>query len=483
MIITGAKLKNKFLVFSVLLLLYSFNNTVSAQNTNSPYSRYGVGEVNNKVYGLGFAMGGTNVALQNDTIPLFFINTSNPASYAGVQLTTAELGMNYNRMRLQSSETRKNVNNASFGYVAIAFPFKKWWGGSFGLLPYSSVGYNLSDSQEIPNVGSVDYEYEGSGGVSQAYFGTALKPLYGLPKMFRNSEKYKQLKLEKKDAEIRKIMARRKSLASLSLGGNISYLFGNIENSRSSIFSIPNTFNTRTTTTTRFGDVYFDYGVQYAHTIDSINGRDLKDNVKIFFGANFAAQTEINAKIDSLGVNYFRSTAGFDIVKDTVEFVEGHKGTITLPMSFGFGIGFKKGTRWMVAADFAMQNWSSFQAFNQTQGLKNSMRVSLGAQYIPNLKSSGIKTYFKRVNYRIGGRYAQTALELKNSQLTEYAVTFGLGLPVAGNYLLRSFSMVNIGVEVGQRGTTSNGLVQEQFFKTTLSFTINDRWFQKPKID
>jgi long-subunit fatty acid transport protein len=301
--------------------------------------------------------------------------------------------------------------------------------------------------------------------------------------MFRNSEKYKKLRAEKNDAKILKIMNRKKNLATLSLGGNISYLFGNIQNTRSSVFNMPSTFNTRAGTTTRFNDIYMDYGLQYAHTIDSINGRDLKDNVKILFGATFAAQTDINAKIDSLGVNYYSSSAGFDIIKDTVEFVEDHKGTVTLPLSFGFGIGFKKGTKWTVAADFAMQNWSSFQAFNENKGLKNSMRVSMGAQYIPNLKAIGTKNYLKRVHYRFGGKYMQSALELRNSQLTEYAVTLGFGFPVAGNYLLRSFSMVNIGVEVGERGTTNNGLVKEQFIKASLGFTINDRWFQKTKFD
>jgi len=447
---------------------------------------------------------------------MLFINTTNPASYSGVQLTTAELGVNYNRLRLQSSDTRKNVNNSSFGYVSIAFPLKKWCGGSFGLIPYSSVGYNLSDNETITNVGNVDYRYEGTGGMSQAYFGLALKPFYGLPRMFMASPKHARLlsKNNKTREEIyddwrkdKSTLNRKKLLKSLSIGGNVSYLFGNIENKRYSIFSSPNTFNTRTGTTTRFGDVYFDYGFQIAYTIDSLRKRNPKydrdsarldpsydsvvkykyrnlgENVQILFGATFAAQTEVNAKIDSLAVTYYTSSLGYDIIKDTVEFVEGHKGSVTLPLSFGVGIGFKKGTRWLVAADFAMQNWSSYQAFNQSQGFKNSMRISAGAQYVPNLQATGRNNYFKRVNYRFGGHYAQTALELKNSRLTEYGITAGLGFPVAGSFLMKSFSMVNIGVELGERGTTNNGLVKEQYFKATLGFTINDRWFQKTKFD
>jgi hypothetical protein len=517
MIIPGAKLKFLIAAFLVLSALYA--PKAFAQSTSSPYSRYGIGDVNNKVFGQGFGMGGATLAVNNDTIPQTlsqFFSTSNPASYTGVQYTTAELGLNYNRMRLQSTDTRKNVNNASFGYVAIAFPFKKWWGGSFGLLPYSSVGYSVVDDQSVPNVGTVNYTYQGSGGVSQAYLGSALKPFYGLPRMFISSPKYARLvsKQGKTREQIygdyrkaKRILNVKKLLKTASFGANGSYLFGNIQNTRTSEFSTSGVFNTRTGTTTRFGDVYFDYGFQLAYTVDSIKHRnplynrdsarldprydsvikhqyrDLKENVQLLFGANFAAQADVNAKIDSLSVNYFHSPAGYDIIKDTVEFVEGHKGTVRLPLSFGVGIGFRKGTRWLVAADFSMQNWSSFQAFNQVQGLKNSMRLSVGAQYIPKQSASGMKNYFRRVNYRVGGRYTQTSLELKSSQLTEYSVTLGFGFPVAGNYALRTFSMVNIGLELGERGTTNNGLIKEQFFRTTIGFTINDRWFQKTKID
>lgn len=444
----------------ILISIYStlFNNSKAQTATSSPYSRYGIGELNNKGFGQNFAMGGTTIAMQNDTIAYFFINTGNPASYS-TRLTIAELGLNYNRTRLQSTSAEKTINNVSLAYLSLAFPFKKWWGGSIGLVPYSSVGYKVSDHQEFANIGGVDFLYEGSGGINQAYFGTAVKPFYGIFKK------------------------RKKSLRDLSLGTNVSYLFGGFDNTRRSIFPSGYFFNTRTSTTSRISDIYLDYGVQYAYSIDSLKGRDLKENVKVMLGATFATQTDINARIDSLSVTYFNNASGFEIVKDTVESVQNAKGTITFPLSFGFGLGFKKGTKWLIAADYAMQNWSSYKVFNKSQGLKNSMRVSLGAQYVPNTKANGKGEYHKRMHYRMGVRYAQTALELKSTQLTEYAVSIGFGFPVGRNYLLQNFSMVNIGVEVGQRGTTTNGLIKEQFFKATIGFTINDRWFVKPKFD
>jgi hypothetical protein len=483
----------------VLCNIADSGNRLQAQTaTSSPYSRYGIGDLNGKGFAQGFAMAGTHIAMQNDSLPMFFINTGNPASYSSLRLTTVDLGLNYSRLQLQNSTAKSVSHSAALGYISIAFPFKKWWGGSIGLIPYSSVGYKVSDQQSITNVGTVDFLYEGTGGVNQAYFGNGIKPLYGLPRMFTQSKKYKELTSKRKPdlttktpeeytADIRKATAiykRKKSWQALSIGFNASYLFGSIENSGRTIFPGSTlAFNTKTATIKRINDFYLDYGVQHAFVIDSIKGRVLKEKVKIMWGATFATQSNLSAKIDSLSYTYFNSSSGYEVVKDTVVNVQDVNGEITFPLSFGFGLAFKKGDRWLVAADYAIQNWSSYKAFNQTQGLKNSMRVALGVQFVPNAKATGLNNYHKRVLYRAGVRYNQSAIELKSTPLVEYAVSAGVGLPVGRNFLLQNFSMVNIGVEFGQRGTISNGLIKEQFFRATIGFTMNDRWFVKPKFD
>ena len=478
--------KQKLLLFVVFIFCILFSSFSFSQNaTSSPYSRYGIGEITNKGFSQNFAMGGTVVAMQSDTIPYFFINTGNPASYSNVRLTTADLGINYTRLKLSSTAVKSTVNSASIGYVAMAVPLKKWCGASVGLIPYSSVGYKVSDKNEVNNVGVVNYLYEGNGGLNQLYLGFGFKPFFMHSKSFSQSKKYSKLKTEKQFAEIRKIADRRKVLQDLSFGANVSYLFGGIENTRRTIFPTGSLsfFNAKATTNTRINDVYIDYGMQYAYTFDSLKHRDLKENVKIMFGATYSAQTNLNAKIDSLSVTYFNNSVGTEIIKDTVELTENTKGSITFPMSFGFGIGIKKGEKILVSADFAMQNWSSYQVFNQSQGLKNSMRVSLGTQFIPDYKATGKNAYFKRIHYRAGIRYAQTALELKSTQLTEYAGSLGIALPVARRGGYTDFGIINIGIELGQRGTTTNGLIKENFFKATVGFTINDKWFIQRKFD
>lgn len=479
----------KLKLIHLFFIVYAapFYSLAQSSNTSSPYSRYGIGDLVGKGFAQGFAMGGSHIALQNDTTPLFFINSGNPASLSNVRLTSAELGLNYSGAQLTNNNTTQTVHNASLAYVALNFPVGKRWGSSLGLVPYSSVGYAISDHSTLKSAGDIEYLYEGSGGFNQLYFGNAFKPFYSLPAAFRNSKKYAKLMQEKKYEEILKIMHRRKLAQGLSLGFNTSYLFGNIENSKRSIFQ-PKVvaLNTRSQTSTRISDIYFDYGMQYSFIIDTLKGRDLKENVKLMIGATFTAQTNVRAKVDTLTYNYYYGSSGEEILRDTVKQSNDSKGTITFPMSFGFGFGFKKGDRWLVTADFAMQNWSSYKAFNLSQGLKNSMRISAGVQYVPNagyISKNALDGYAKRINYRAGVRYAKTALELKNTQLNEYALSLGVGLPVGSIFQLQMFSMVNIGVELGQRGTTANGLIRENFLKASVGFTINDKWFTKSRID
>jgi hypothetical protein len=136
----------------------------------------------------------------------------------------------------------------------------------------------------------------------------------------------------------------------------------------------------------------------------------------------------------------------------------------------------KQGNKWLAGADFSLQNWQDYSLFGQTDSLANSWRVSVGAQLVPNDRS--IKSYFSLVNYRLGFHYEQTYLNLYGSQLNQMGVTVGMSFPVK-----RSASFIHLGLEAGKRGTTSNNLVEENYIKCSLGFTLNDRWFVKPKFD
>jgi len=82
------------------------------------------------------------------------------------------------------------------------------------------------------------------------------------------------------------------------------------------------------------------------------------------------------------------------------------------------------------------------------------------------------------VVYRGGVRFEQTGLNVDGHDINEFGISFGLGLPVG-----RMFSNINLGFEFGKRGTKDFGLIQENFFNTFLSFSLNDRWFEKRLYD
>src|SRR6202008_2499459 len=140
-------------ILPVLVLLFSISNSFAQVSTSSPYSRYGIGEVSAKGFTQNTSMGGACIGIQNDSLPMFFINNGNPASYPNIRLTTAELGATYNNVKLQSSTTTKTVNSAGISYIALAFPSKKWWGSGIGLTPYIAGGYNISDQCPVSRIG------------------------------------------------------------------------------------------------------------------------------------------------------------------------------------------------------------------------------------------------------------------------------------------------------------------------------------------
>ena len=418
-----------FVLLNIFLLASGSSNAQTF--TSSPYSRYGIGDVNQGSFSQNFAMGSTGIALSNPT----FVNLLNPASYS-FELTVFEIGLKSNSVQLSNDSLIQNSNNTSLAYLAFGIPLTKWWGVSFGLLPYSSVGYNIGNQEDRLNIGSVQYLYEGSGGINKAYIGNS----------FKIKEKF-------------------------SVGFNASYLFGTLNKERRAIYDnslVP--FNTRITNSTVISDFTFDFGVQYKQKLSEKWNLDL--------GAVYAAEDNINASNHFLAVTYKPGTVN-DQIKDTVAFSIDEKGKITLPQSMGFGFSLQRGNNLLIAADYSMKDWSTYKSFGQTDSLKNSSQVSIGAHYTPDPNAvTTVSGYWKIIEYRVGIRYADTHLQLKNTPIKEYGISFGTGLP-----LRRSRSVINIGFELGQRGTTESGLIKEQFINANFGITINDKWFKKRKYD
>ena len=166
-----------------LLLTMVTGTAIAQNNTNSPYTRYGYGDLSDQSFGNSRAMGGIAFGLRDGAQ----INPLNPASYTAIDSLTFlfEGGVSLQNMNISGSGVKLNAKNSSFDYLAMQFRLHPRIAMSIGLLPFSNVGYSVSDTQAAtdPTTGNTaDYarSYTGDGGLHQLYAGVGVKVLKNL---------------------------------------------------------------------------------------------------------------------------------------------------------------------------------------------------------------------------------------------------------------------------------------------------------------
>ncbi len=416
------------IVFFVLVSIEA-----SAQvSVNSPYSRYGVGDLATRQNGYNFSMGGVALAISNPR----YVNPFNPASNTAFDSLSFIFsgGVSSKIGTLKTDQLSANTNYATMGYLLFGFPITKWLKSSIGIIPYSNVGYDIVDKQNLTGIGNTNFFYKGSGGLNQFYvnFGAQLTK-------------------------------------NLSVGATSSYLFGKANLAKFIYFpDSTGILHTRIDNYIEVGDLTYDFGIQYKKPI----GNDLT----IGFGAIYAPKQNVSAIENYLARTYSGSSTGVEYYRDTIESRIENRGVLVIPEKYGFGVMLKKKENWMVGADYSWQNWSKYKAFGVSDSLQNSMQFSIGGEFQPN--RNAVTSYWKLVTYRLGFRYNKTYLEVRNTQINEFGISFGVALPIP-----RSLSTVNFGVEVGRTGTTASNLIQENFVKFTLGIDIWERWFVKRKYN
>ena len=488
----------------------------SVLQTVSPYSRFGIGELQQNGAMINSGMGGGGIGMRNDTLIPQFINFANPASLTSNKLVAYEISLLSNTVQLSNATANATFNRTTLGSFALTFPIKQWWGTSFGIVPYSSVGYNVSNADSLAGIGPVVYKYEGSGGVNQVFLSNGFRPFANAPKQYLLSKKYDKLKLASDTIAIKKQLRFKKNLSNISIGIQTSYLFGSLSNIRRDVF--PDslyTFNTKISKRTLFSDGYLNYGIQYAFSLrkslnpkyismpDSnvirkkiirnefsylLNGQ--KDTAALFinvpgirvsFGAVCSLPTQINTSNDWLGQTY-KQVGTIEQIRDTILNEKNIESYVTIPAMYGFGFSLKSNSKWLFQADYMTQLWSKASRGEINYGLKNSQRITAGLQLQP--KANGRGKYMGAIQYRIGARWNQTFLELNNTQLTESSVNFGMAMPCPYRTKLgEPVSRATVNFEYGYRGTTDLNLIREDFFRLTIGLTINDRWFSHYKYD
>jgi hypothetical protein len=152
---------------------------------------------------------------------------------------------------------------------------------------------------------------------------------------------------------------------------------------------------------------------------------------------------------------------------------------LKVPTRATLGLGFGEDKRWFLGAEYSFQKYSEFE--NGFLGIQNvtyndASTYALGGYWVPDYRA--LSGYFKRVTYRAGLRYDVSGMTVNGKDINNFGITFGMGMPL-GN----SFSNLNLGFELGKRGTTDANLIEESYFKVNVGLSLNDLWFQKKKIN
>ncbi|WP_445715561.1 hypothetical protein [Flavobacterium sp.] len=412
----------------VLASVFFAINSWSQDNTASPYSFYGLGEVKFKGTQDSKSMGGLSVV--GDSIQL---SLTNPASYSKLKLTTFAVGGTNSSGKQSTTNETEKAQRTSFDYLAIGLPLGKM-GVAFGLMPYSAVGYRNENVIET----SEDTRYfnsQGNGFINKVFIGSS----YALSDNF-------------------------------SLGLDLAYHFGDFTNDFTETVIAPDytQYTTRERNTTQMNGVTYNLGLLY----------NKKINPKLNFTTSITYSTEgkLNSESSRNIATVLYTSTGTELSSDS-EDIALPKKQLIIPsrLSFGFGLGENK--KWLIGTELSFtQNKNLVNRFAETTNVsyENSTRFALGGYYIP--KYDSFSSYLERIVYRAGFKYENTGLVINNESINDYGMNFGLGFPLG-------FSKVDLGFEFGKRGTTNNGLIEENYFNFSVGLNLSAKWFERRKID
>ncbi|MDR0907873.1 MAG: hypothetical protein LBM63_04645 [Rikenellaceae bacterium] len=442
---------------ALLLVAVMLPFVASAQegslNAYSPYTLYGLGNLNYTGSTIFSAMGGASIGYRSEFD--LKVNTTNPASLSGLPRKTFffDVGLTGSNVYLKQYASHHNsdilqlrqssYNTFNISNITIAFPIAKRLAMSLNVAPYSAVGYRIqrdeTDPAVLANLGSVSYYYTGEGDINEAKASLGWEPFKGL-----------------------------------SIGAEFIYLWGNIDRKYQTYirpYTGSGSYNNETnsftgTTNEQVGRVFGGFGLQFT----PIN----KEKTMLTLGATY----RLGGKLGSEVTDYIPSGNVYsDIVRlDTLPSVN------YIPQSIGVGVFFQR-PKFAIGADYIYEDWArnnSFDADNNV-GYVNTNTFKLGMQFTPNRYD--VRRFFNRLTYRVGFRYNDYYLQVKGQRMNEKAVTFGVEVP----FKMMSVSSLNVGVELGERGTLRSDLIRERFFKINVGVMLfgrdYDYWFEKYKYN
>jgi hypothetical protein len=402
------------------------------QSASSPFSTFGIGERFGNALANNQGMGGVGVSQPQ----FWYANTVNPASLVFNTMTVFNAGIIYEQRKISSDTLSQKTRGGNLNYLVMAFPVVKTkWSTSIALSPFSTVKYNLQGTSTDGTSSYNTYE-SGSGGISQLSWSNGVR-------LTKN----------------------------ISIGLRANYLFGSILSVyQSQLQESSQPYNYYATVEERSYAKDFTFTAGVIFTKDSLFTRS---RYKMAFGAtyDFAA----NVKTRATTLLYRTNVPGIKGQRIDQDTLSGIKAGFSLPP--GITAGVSLGTnKWMLSGEVGYYDWTSFNSFNPDDNvnLNKAIRIAFGGELTPDTYSSN---YLKRVSYRAGASWEQLPYKAGGNGLSDLGMTLGLSLP-AGT------SSLDLGFKFGKRGSVSENIIGENYFRVFFGVTVNDRmWFIRRKFD
>ena len=431
---------HKKIIGTVLLASLYVAPAIAQSGTNSPYSQYGLGQLSEQTSGFNRGMNGLGLGFREHNQ----VNYINPASYSSIDSLTFifDAGLSGQVTNFSENGQKKNANNADFEYAVAAFRASKHLGVSFGIIPFTNIGYNYSISGHLNGDKSTTFTntYNGSGGMHQIYLGAGWEFVKGL-----------------------------------SIGTNVSYIWGDIDRSVVNSYSdgYINTLSKYYTAT--ISSYRIDFGLQYTLPLNKKNSLTL--------GLTYGLGHKLNSDPSCMVISTNTTTA----VADTTSFTVNNG--LEIPTSFGAGLTWNNNNKLKLGADFTYQKWGDtkfpvYKVINDVPSYSLSdeyysdrYKLTIGGEFCNNETS---RNFIDRIRFRAGASYASSYYKVNGQDgPDEISVSVGFGIPIVNAYNNRS--ILNISGQWVR--SEAPGMLKENTFRINIGITFNERWFMKWKVE
>lgn len=406
------------LIFIAVLLL---SVRASAQNMNSPYSVYGIGDIQNTYTDRSSGMAYTSMALTS--IPGYLFN-KNPASLIGLERSLAQVDLSLVGKTVTYTgdpigSTNNNSRDMTIKRFSLSSKLTGFWASSVGFTPFSYVNYSFTQNKTVEG-SDANYAalYDGNGGLNNIYWTNA----FSIGK-------------------------------NLALGVRSSFLFGSINQTETvsgATLAVPVISEVKN----YYNNFRFEFGTLY-------NGK-LNKNWRLSLGGKVTTKTGLR------GEQTLNVTEGSTIVENNKLL---GTSTFHLPWTYDAGIALTNKGRQTFTVDYSYAEWDGLNKGGSNWRMINSQRISAGVQFSNQLQRFGLvaeKSYFQ-----MGVFTGQSYLQVRNEPINEFGFTVGYG-----RYLSRGLTCA-LALEAGRRGTTARSLIRENYVQATISFSYREILYSK----